>query len=43
MTKEEIKKFIDKSKKELDSSCDDYIKSIHDDLAIFKKKTLDRI
>ncbi len=43
MAKEEIKKLIEKSKKELDGSYDDFVKSIEADLKSFKKKTLDKI
>jgi hypothetical protein len=43
MAKEEIKKLLENSKKELDASYDNFAKSIQDDLTSFKKKTLDRI
>ena len=43
MAKEEIKKILDNSKKELDADYDNFVSSIKDDLASFKKKTLDRI
>ena len=43
MAKEEIKKILENSKKELDGDYDNFIKSIKDDLTSFKKKTLDRI
>ena len=43
MAKEEIKKLLENSKKELDSEYDNYVQSIKDDLTSFKKKTLDRI
>ena len=43
MAKEEIKKLLDNSKKELDVDYDNFIKSIQDDLTSFKKKTLDRV
>ena len=43
MAKEEIKKILENSKKELDESYDDFVNSIKDDLKSFKKKTLDRI
>ena len=43
MAKEEIKKLLENSKKELDGSYDDFINSIKDDLKSFKKKTLDQI
>ena len=43
MAKEEIKKLIENSKKDLDVSHDDFVKSIQNDLQSFKKKTLDKI
>lgn len=43
MAKEEIKKLLANSKKELDGSYDNFVKSIQSDLTSFKKKTLDRI
>jgi len=43
MAKEEIKKLLENSKKELDNDHDNFVKSIQDDLKIFKKKTLDQI
>ncbi|MDC0605492.1 hypothetical protein OAO63_02465 [Nitrosopumilus sp.] len=43
MAKEEIKKLIENSKKELDQNYDGFVKSIQDDLQSFKKKTLDKI
>ena len=43
MVKEEIKKLLENSKKELDAEYDNFVKSIQDDLTSFKKKTLDRI
>ena len=43
MAKEEIKKLLENSKKELDVDYDNFIKSIQDDLTSFKKKALDRI
>ena len=43
MAKEEIKKLLENSKKELDADYDNSVKSIQDDLTVFKKKTLDRI
>ncbi len=43
MAKEEIKKLLENSKKELDANHDNFVKSIKDDLSSFKKKTLDRI
>ncbi|MHA7648188.1 hypothetical protein [Nitrosopumilus sp. S4] len=43
MAKEEIKKLLEHSKKELDSNYDNFVKSIQDELTSFKKKALDRI
>ena len=43
MAKEEIKKLIENSKKELDQNYDGFVKSIESDLQSFKKKTLDKI
>jgi len=43
MTKEEIKKLVENSKKELGKEHETFEKLIKDDLASFKKKTLDRI
>ena len=43
MAKEEIKKLLENSKKELDEDYDGFVKSIQDDLTSFKKKTLDRV
>ena len=43
MAKEEIKKILENSKKELDTEHDNFVKSIQDELTSFKKKTLDRI
>ena len=43
MAKEEIKKILDNSKKALDADYDNFVSSIKDDLASFKKKTLDQI
>ena len=43
MAKEEIKKLLDNSKKELDEDYDNFVNSIKDDLTSFKKKTLDRV
>ena len=43
MAKEEIKKLIENSKKELDQNYDGFVKSIEADLQSFKKKTLDKI
>ena len=43
MAKEEIKKLLEDSKKELDVDYDNFVNSIQDDLKSFKKKTLDRV
>jgi len=43
MGKEEIKKLLESSKKDLDGTYDNFVNSIQDDLKSFKKKTLDRI
>ena len=43
MGKEEIKKLLENSKKELDDDYDNFVSSIKNDLTLFKKKTLDRI
>ena len=43
MAKEEIKKILENSKKEIDTEHDNFIKYIQDDLTSFKKKTLDRV
>jgi len=43
MAKNEIKKLLENSKKELDRNYTDFVNSIQDDLKSFKKKTLDRI
>ncbi len=43
MTKEEIKKLVENSKKTLDNDHDNFVKSIKSDLTSFKKKTLDQI
>ena len=43
MIKEEIKKLVEDSKKQLDLEYENFAKSIKNDLASFKKKTLDRI
>jgi hypothetical protein len=43
MAKEEIRKLLANSKKELDGFYDNFVKSIQSDLTSFKKKTLDRI
>ncbi len=43
MTKEEIKKLLETSKKTLDNDHENFVKSIKDDITSFKKKTLDQI
>lgn len=43
MAKEDIKKLLENSKKELDADHDTFVKSVQDELASFKKKTLDRV
>ncbi|WP_256438676.1 hypothetical protein [Nitrosopumilus sp. K4] len=43
MAKDEIKKLVEDSKKQLDQDHENFAKSIKDELASFKKKTLDRI
>jgi len=43
MTKEEIKKLVENSKKILEQDHANFTKTIKDDLASFKKKTLDLI
>ena len=43
MAKEEIKKLLENSKKEIDLDQKTFEKSIKDDLVSFKKKTLDQI
>ncbi|MFM9875550.1 MAG: hypothetical protein ACKVN8_04165 [Nitrosarchaeum sp.] len=43
MTKEEIKKIVENSKKVLEQDHENFAKSIKSDLALFKKKTLDQI
>ncbi len=43
MVKEEIKKLLENSKKTLDHDHENLAKSIKNDLASFKKKTLDQI
>ncbi len=43
MAKEEIKRLLENSKKELDNDHDKFVKSIQEDLKSFKKKTLDQI
>jgi hypothetical protein len=43
MAKEEIKRLLEDSKKQLDQDYESFVKSIKEDLTSFKKKTLDRI
>ncbi len=43
MTKEEIKKLVENSKKTLYNDHENFFKSIKYDLTSFKKKTLDQI
>ena len=43
MAKDEIKKLLENSKKEVDVDYDKFVSSIKDDLISFKKKTLERI
>ena len=43
MAKEEIKKLLENSEKNITQAHDDFGKSIKDDLQKFKKKTLDQI
>ena len=43
MAKEEIKRLLENSKKELDNDYNNSVKSIQDDLKSFKKKTLNEI
>ncbi len=43
MTKEEIKKLLENSKKTLDTDHENFVKAIKNDLTSFKKKTLDQI
>ncbi len=43
MAKEEIKKLLENSKKELDKDYNNFVKTIQDDLQSSKKKTLDKI
>ena len=43
LAKEQIKKLLENSKKELGGNYDGFVKSIQDDLQTFKKKTLDKI
>ena len=43
MAKEEIKKLLETSKKQLESDHESFVESIKDDLTSFKKKTLEKI
>lgn len=43
MAKEEIKKLVENSKKNLDTDYENFVNSVKDDLNSFKKKTLDRV
>ena len=43
MAKNEIKKLLENSEKNIEQAHDDFAKSIKDDLQKFKKKTLDQI
>jgi hypothetical protein len=43
MGKEEIKKLLDESKSLIDKECADSKQRVEDELALFKKKTLNRI
>ncbi len=43
MAKEEIKKLLENSKKDIGKEHDNFVKSIQDDLKSFKKKTHDKI
>lgn len=43
MGKDEIKKFVEDSKKSLEQDHQNFSDSIKDNLKLFKKKTLDRI
>ena len=43
MTKEEIKKLVENSKKVLEQDHENFVKSIKNNLTSFKKKTLDLI
>jgi len=43
MAKEEIKKLLENSKRTLDEDHEGFAESIKNDLASFKKKTLDQI
>ena len=43
MAKDEIKKLLANSEKNIEQTHDDFAKSINDDLQKFKKKTLDQI
>jgi hypothetical protein len=43
MAKDNIKKLLEDAKQRLDQDHESFIKTIQDDLKIFKKKTLDKI
>lgn len=43
MAKEDIKKLLESSKERLEQDNVTFVKTIKDDLKIFKKKTLDKI
>ena len=43
MAKEEIGKLLDDSKGRLDADCEGFEKSVRDELASYKAKTMDRI
>lgn len=43
MAKDEIKKLLENSKKNLQQDHDNFVKTIKDDLSSFKKKTLSKI
>jgi len=43
MTKEEIKKLVENSKKILEQDHENFTKSIKDNMKSFKKKTIDQI
>ena len=43
MAKEEIKKLLENSEKNIAQAHDEFAKSVKDDLQKFKKKTLDQI
>ncbi len=43
MAKDEIKKLLENSEKNISQAHDDFVKSVKDDLQQFKKKTLEKI